>query len=252
MKSIADLRSEKYADRPERPYTAIVGEGQKYLVELQRLTAAHDALATDQGAAERALESAVARAAATPRPQGAKGDSGVDAIKVRIAEVEKQRSSLRGRMGELMDLLAEYEGEVTVRATRSDGDWERWRIANPPRGEDEPGHRDDWLVASGFCNADALLDDLATYVVAWAGEELGPGDYEALNLVRPDKKAIARIVISLYESGDDLGEFRRGLSALLKSENFSVSRAPSASPSDDSSAGSPPKDTSTSTTTKVE
>jgi hypothetical protein len=200
---VAELRAERSTSRPERPYRAIVGEGQKYVAEMQRLTEEHDDLVTRQAAE------------AGPRKMGAK------------AEVPPRVIELRDRMAELVDVMGEYEGELTIRATKTDGEWEQWRIANPAREEGEPGHRDDLLVTGGYCNADALMADLATYVAAWNGEPLEPGDFDTFNLGRPDKKAIAATVVGLYETGDDLPKLRSGLSALLKSEAFSRSPEPS-------------------------
>jgi hypothetical protein len=58
-------------------------------------------------------------------------------------------------------------------------------------------------------------------VVAWEGEPLESGDFEALNMLRPDKKAIAATVVGLYEVGDDLPKLLSGLSAHLKNAQSS-------------------------------
>lgn len=198
-KSLAELRAERSTSRPERVYKAVVGEGQKYVVEIQRLTEEHDEV-LEQAAAEQA-----------PRKSG------------QASMTPPRVSEIRNRLGDLRDLMAEYEGELTIRATKSDGQWEQWRIENPVRGEDEPGRSDDLRIAGGACNLDALLADLPTYVVAWNGEDLEPGDFDALNLLRPDKKAIAATVVGLYEHGDDLPKLLSGLSAHLKSVQSSNS-----------------------------
>ena len=80
-----------------------------------------------------------------------------------------------------------------------------------------------FIVALGWRDSDALIDDLPRYVTAWNGETLEDGDFDALGLMRPDKKQIARMVVGLYETGDGLGELRRGLSAHLTSAASSVS-----------------------------
>lgn len=247
VKSLSDLRAEKFTARPERPYTAVVGEGQKYVIEIQRLTTEHDALSVEAADLDGQIEAAGDQASERPRTVGEKADPEVAALRDQAASLRVRINEIRVRLGEVTDIMADYEGELTVRATRSDGDWERWRIAHPARDEGEPGHRDDMMVTGGFCDSDALLADLATYVVAWGGEELKAGDYDALNLLRPDKKSIATLVVGLYERGDDAGKLRSDLSALLKSEPFSVSPAPLASPNDGSSAGSPSSDTSSTT-----
>ena len=188
-KSLADLRAERSTSRPRRTYRAVVGEGQKYVAEVQRLVEEHDDLIVGLQQGPRKASESVA-------------DN---------AEVVRLRTALAERR----DLMAEYEGELIYEATKSDGEWVRWKIAHPARAEGEPGHRDDLILAGGTCNSDDLIDDLAAYVVAWEGEDLQPGDFDALNLLRPDKKAIAAGVVGLYETGDDLGELLRGLSAHL-------------------------------------
>jgi hypothetical protein len=199
-KSLAQLRSEKSTVRPERPYRAVVGEGQKYVAEAKRLTEEHDALLM--------------------QPQDSDGENqppkklGAKTLPARAIEI-------RDRLAEIAAEIAEYEGDLTVRATWSDGEWEQWRIAHPAREEDEPGHRDDMMIAGGYCNSEALIGELAAFVVAWEGEPLAPGDFDALNLLRPDKKAIANMVVGLYEVGEDIPKWRSGLSALLKSGNSS-------------------------------
>jgi hypothetical protein len=228
VKDLSALRAERSTARPERPYKVIVGDGQKYVTEIARLTAEHDELLAQPQPDDKE----------NPRPRKLGGQT----LPPRVLEI-------RDRLAELADLMREYEGEVLVRATLTDGEWEQWRIAHPAREEDQPGHRDDLMIARGYCNADDLMDDLARFVVAWEGEELQPGDYDALNLLRPDKKALAATVVGLYEVGDDLGKFLSDLSALLRSEPPSNSPEHSGSPRSASTAGSPSNTTSTSTTT---
>lgn len=248
-KSLAELRAEKFSARPERPYTAVVGEGQKYVIEIQRLTAEHDGLVAEIAAIEDRLEAAQERAAERPTAMGEKVAPEVADLRARLTEARSRVNEIRVRLGVVTEQMADYEGEVTVRATRPDGDWAQWKIAHPARDEDKPGHRDDLMVSFGYCNAADLMDDIARYVVAWQGEPLAEGDFDALNLLPSDKKAIARIVVNMYEAGDDLPKLRSGLAALLKSADFSALPAPSASPSGGSSDGSPSSDTSTTTPT---
>ena len=204
-KSLTDLRLERAARtsplRPERSYRAVVGEGQTHVAEMQRLTEEHDDLVI-RAAAEQSQR---------PRKSGEK------------ATPPERVTQIRARMAELRDLMASYEGDLTIRATKQDGEWSQWRIDHPARDDGEPGHRDDMMLTGGCCNSDDLIEDLATYVVAWDGDLLQPGDFEALELLRPDKKVIAATVVGLYESGDDLPKLLGDLSALLKSETFSGS-----------------------------
>ncbi|GAB7004408.1 hypothetical protein JCM18899A_18810 [Nocardioides sp. AN3] len=212
-KSIADLIAERAQRaepvRPERVYLASVGEGQKYVVEAQQLSAEQDNLVIAE-AKELAAE------AQRPQKAGSKGSEELRKIRERLTDV-------RARLAELADLMREYEGELTIRATKTDGEWEQWRIAHPARDEDHPGFRDDATLTGLACNLDDLLADLGTYVVAWNGEPLPAGGYDALELLRPDKKAIAQIVVGMYETGDDLPKWRSALSAYLERETSSDS-----------------------------
>lgn len=195
VKSLADLRTEQSDVRPERPYRVFVGDGQKYVAEAKRLADEHDDLEMQ------------------PESDG----EGDQRPKMMVKPKSARLTEIRDRLAELTDLMAEYEGEVTVRASWSDGDWKQWCTKHPARTEDEPGSRDDAMIVGSFCNAEALIDTLSEFVVAWEGEPLAPGDFDALNLLRPDKKAIASMVVSMYEVGDDVPKWRSGLSALLKS-----------------------------------
>jgi hypothetical protein len=227
-KPLSAIRSENSTVRPSRPLKVVVGDGQKYVAEIARLTAEHDELVSRPQPIEDE----------TPRPRKLGGQ----VLPARVVEI-------RDRLAEIVPLMREYEGELMVTATASDGEWEQWRLAHPARDEDQPGHRDDLMITRGYCNADDLIDNLARYVTAWEGEELQPGDYDALNLLRPDKKQIAATVVGLYEVGDDLGKLLSDLSAFLKNGPSSSSPETSTSPRSDSSAGSPSSTTSTSTTT---
>jgi len=234
-KSIADLLAEPEV-RPSTTFKVTVGRGRQYVAETQQLTEEHDALSDERAAV-------LAQVANVPRAMGA------PAAPPRVAEIDERLTEVRARLKELLALIADYEGEVTVTATRTDGEWAQWRVAHPARTEDQPGHREDLAITSGWCDSDALINDLATYVTAWEGEPLGEGQFDALGVMRPDKKQLARLVISLYETGDGLGELLRGLSAHLMSVTDSTSPAASGSPRSDSSAGSQSSGTDTSTTT---
>lgn len=212
-KSIADLIAER-ADRaepirPESTYRAVVGEGQRFVVEAQRLTAEQERLT---------FEEAEEMAAVAERPRKGKGGS------QRLTEIRAALKAGSDRLAELHGLMGEYEGELLLRGTKTDGEWAQWRIEHPARTDDDGIlFRDDAIKARGACNFDDLIEDLATYVVAWNGEPLPPGGYDALELLLPDKRAIAARVVGMYEQGADLPKWRSVWSAHLTSEPFSDS-----------------------------
>lgn len=170
----------------------------------------------------------------------------------RMGDGEDPRADeIRVRLAELLDEMAREEGELRVRAI-DDGDWRRWVNEHPARPEGTPGHDRDAEVTAGYCDADALLDDLERYAWTWDGEPLAPGEWNSLlvdKIAAPDKKAIATAVVSMHERSMDLGKWRAGLSAMLKRSPVAGPPAPSADPRPSTSAESQPSDTSTTTPT---
>lgn len=221
--TLDELLSENFTDRPSKPFKVVIGKGQQYLPEVMEL----DSELADIKAAQRIAEQ-------RPRKAG------------EMIETPQRVTEIHTRMAELLDLMRRYEGTLTITATRSDGDWAKWKIEHPAREGGEPGSRDDFIT-SGLCNADDLLEDLATYVTHWEGQPLGEGHFERLNVLRPDKKAIAAIVVNLYEEGDNLPKLRSNLSAVLASERSSSSPDSSGSARSGSTAGNPRRRTGTST-----
>ena len=226
-KSLADLRAEKRTTRPERSYTACLAP--ELIAEVQALTEELDRLPQASVVEDEERQGPPRRTGQGENPRAAE---------------------IKSRLAELLDQMAEYEGELRIRATKTDGEWRQWVNEHPARDEGEAGHKRDLEVTYGYCNADALIDDLGTYAVGWNGETLDEGDWAMLGVANADKKRIATAVASLYESGLDLPKWRSALSASLRSESDLLSRAASASPQGDSSAGSPKNDTSTTTPTE--
>ncbi len=193
-KSLADLRKSNTASRPERNYTVCLAQHLVARVgvltnELQSLEPVTDEDGERQG---------------PPRRLG-EGDS-------------PRAQEIRDELLTLLDEMAEYEGELTIRAAE-DGAWRRWVNEHPARGEDVPGHKRDEDVAFGYCNSDDLIDSIGSYVVAWNGETLDEGDWPILSakIARADKKQIASIVVAMHEIGLDLPKLRIAWSANLRS-----------------------------------
>lgn len=215
-KSLADLRAAPPQTRPERSVTlclapALIGEVQSLSEELSRLQRTPD---EDGG---------------PPR---------------RAAEPESGRSSeIRVRLADLVDEMAEHEGEMRLRANKTDGEWRNWVNAHPARDEGQPGYDRDMRVARGICNADDLIDDLAAYTHAWNGELLAPGDFTAIfepTVATADKQMMAEAVVAMYESRLDFSRLRTSLSADLQRLSGLSSPATSDSPTSGSTDGNPP------------
>lgn len=194
-KSLADLRAQKRSARPERSYTACLAPD--LIAEVQALTEELDRLPQASVADEEGERSG------PPRRQG-QGE-------------HPRATEIRERMGELLEQMADYEGELRLRATKTDGEWRQWVNEHPARDEDEAGHKRDLEVTFGYCNADALIDDLAAYAVAWNGEPLEAGDWDVLSVANADKKKIANLVVAMYESDLSLPKWRSALSTSLRS-----------------------------------
>lgn len=232
-KSLAELRAQPPAPRPERPHTMclathLIGEFMSLTDELETLDR------------QRAEAAAAASSSGGPRT-GRPARSGEGAEHPRVA-------AIRARMLEIADEMEEYEGVLVVRAVKTEGEWRNWANAHPGREEGEDGHARDQEVTFGFCNADDLIDDLATYAVKWNGEDLAPGDWDehiAPDARLGDKKKLARLVVGMYESDVDIPKLRAGLSANLRRDAASVQPSRPADPPASSTDESPQNDTST-------
>lgn len=223
-KSLSDLRAEKRDNRETRPFTAclardLLAEVQQLTDELDQVTVHIEAPSQDDDEKGRQSE---------PRRMGQGESAESKAARARAAEI-------RDRLADVLDEMAEYEGELIVRANRTEGEWRQWTNEHPARDEDDPGHFRDLEVAFGYCNADDLIDDLATYAHTWNGEPLTNGDWEVLGVAPPDKKKVAQLVVDMYESVKvSVPKWRSALRANLPTSNDFASPEPSESPSDDS------------------
>lgn len=208
-KTLAEILAEPKTERPRltRDFEVYAGKGLEHYAEIQRLTIEHDRL----------LEDSEGR----PAKMG--------------AGVPPEVAAIREQLRELTDLAADYKGTVTLANTRTEGEWIQWRIAHPAREKGEGGYREDMAITLGWCDSDALIDDLATFAVSWNGEPLAKGNFDALGIDRLDKKVMARTVIGWYEvRDDDPKALLSGLSDFLTKSDSSGSPASSVSPSGDS------------------
>jgi hypothetical protein len=193
-KSLAELRAAKTRSRPEHAYTVCLA--QHLVAEVRSLTEELAALDVRKQRDE---------------------DGEQDGPPKRLGEGETPRAEeIKARLAEVLDEMADHEGELRIRANVEDGEWRRWTNAHPARDEDQPGHKRDQDVTGGYCNADDLIDDLARYVHSWNGEPLEEGDWEALGVSPADQKRLATMVVSLYESDVSIPKWRSALSENLR------------------------------------
>lgn len=230
MKSLADLRANPPKSRAERAHTLFLAP--EKMAEMQALTAELNSILL-----------------ANP-PTSGDGET-TDGPPRRVGQGEDPRATeIRARMAALLEEMAEVEGEMRVRANLTDGEWRRWADDHPARAKGSTGYERDARVTGGYCNTDALIEDLATYVHSWNGDPLSEGDWANIfveSVAPGDKQVLASLVVDLYESRLDFQEWRTSLSVTLKKFDAFESRVASESATSDSTAGNQPSSTSTST-----
>lgn len=212
-KSLADLRAAPPQARPERVVKIslavdLIDEVQSLSGELARLplTAVTEPDEPEDG---------------PPRRQGQGEDPERRAARERATEIQ-------ARLAELLEEMADSEGEFGLRANLTDGEWRIWCNAHPPRPEGTPGHDRDQRVTYGLVDADALMDGLAPFAHTWNGEPLQDGDWARIFepfLVTAYKAEMAEAVVAMYESRLDFQRLRSSLSGNLKRLNGSGSPA---------------------------
>lgn len=149
---------------------------------------------------------------------------------------------IRDELDAVLSEIEDNEGEMTVAATISEGEWRRWVDAHPSRPKGEPGHDRDQRVSGGLVNADALIDALGTFAYSWNSEPLGEGDWAAIfepAVGAGDKAEMATAVVTLYEGRTDFRQWRSALSASLQMFDASASLAHTPLAPSDSADGSP-------------
>lgn len=171
-KSLAELRTSPRVGLPERTYSlclasTLVGEAQALLAQLE------DAVADEERAAE-------GDAATKPKRMGQASET----------------TKIRKELGKLRAEMVEHTGDLKLRGI-TEGEWRLWVDANPPR----EGNARDNAVTYGMCNADALIESLATYAAAWNDTALDAGDWDFIKskAAPGDLKEIARIVVAMHE-----------------------------------------------------
>lgn len=214
-KSLADLRATPSQSRPERAYTVCLA--QHLVAEVGGLTDELHALQVKILDIEEQLPSSDDDEG--KEPQRLTPSPEVQQLRDERDRLKQRATEIRGRLRELLDEMAEHEGELRIRAAVDDGAWRRWTNEHPAREKDQPGHQRDQEVTGGYCNADDLIDALGTYAWSWNGERFADGDWDLLGVPPADKKHIATLVVNLYESDASLPKWRSALSESLRSES---------------------------------
>lgn len=176
-KSLAELRQSPRVGLPERTYalclaSTLVGEVQALLARL------NDAEEIEGAAAD-------GDTATKPKRMGEGSES---------AKIRKELAAVQAEM-------VEHTGDLKLRGL-TEGEWRLWVDANPARENNDR----DGAVTYGMCNADALLENLATFAVAWNGSPLDAGDWDFIRskAAPGDLKEIARTVVMMHEGTVDV------------------------------------------------
>lgn len=171
-KSLAELRQSPRVGLPERTYSlclasTLVGEVQALWSQLEDV---------EQAEAARSEGDAASR----PKRMGEGSES---------AKIRKELAKLQAEM-------VEHTGDLTLRGI-TEGEWRLWVDGNPAR----EGNDRDAAVAYSMCNADALLENIATFAHAWNGAALEAGDWDFIKskAAPGDLKEIARTVVMMHE-----------------------------------------------------
>lgn len=226
MKSLSDLRAEKPKGRPER--TVRVCLKPELVARIERLTG----------------ELADLPVPPQPKPNGKMAAPDLTAEQHAESErIESEDRRIRAELDSALVEMSDYEGEITVRASLTDGEWRQWVDANParPKGE-EAEHARDQKIAFGACDADELLEALGRFAYAWNGEPMAAEDWTTVfepAVARGDKIEMARAVVLMYENRLDFRQWRSVLSTGLRNSAASDSPETSESPRSDSTGGSP-------------
>lgn len=153
------------------------------------------------------------------------------------------------------EIAADETGTLTLRASWTMGEWERFTDANPPRTEDGPAKDRDLRRTGGVVDSDALIESLSAFAHAWDGEALGVGDWDDKfipSLWPGDLGGLCHHIVSMYEAPRDFQAVRSGLSSALGTLTASAELATSESRRSGSRGGSRAKSSADSTETADE
>lgn len=182
-KSLAELRASAHTKLPERTYSLCLAQG--LIGEVQQL---------EEERAE------IKIAAAGEEGQSKRPRRGGEGINPRLAEIDE-------RLAELYEEMREHTGSLRLRALNS-GKWRRWVDDNPariaeygPKGEPIL-NAIDVAAAYGYCDASALAETLAEYVVTWNDEPLDAAGWAfiAETAAPGDLKELCKIVVQMHET----------------------------------------------------
>lgn len=195
MPTLAELRAQSGPQPlPRKTVAVTLVEGQHLLAEMEELTQE----AMDLTREKNNLEKDISRRNADGERTGAPRKAGEGAADVRrLEEVESRLAAIEQRSEELVDGLAEFQGEVGI-VGFTGGKWEQFKEDHPPREDNVADNR----YALGYCDSAALFGALGKFVKSWGGEELSPsdwGDWLAERITYADRRDLVTEIVGLHE-----------------------------------------------------
>lgn len=195
MPTLAELRAQSGPQPlPRKTVAVTLVEGQHLLAEIEELTQE----AVDLTREKHKLESEITRRNADGERTGAPRKSGEGAADARrLSEVEDRLTAIEKRSEELVDGLAEFQGDVGL-VGFTGGKWEQFKEDHPPREDNAADKR----YALGFCDSSALFAALGQFVKAWGGEELAATDWAdwlSERITYADRRDLVTEIVGLHE-----------------------------------------------------
>lgn len=190
-KPLSEIMKSPDVGRPQRTFPICVSG--KLVAELE---------AADQELFAAQTELEAAQHDKRPGRVGAK--SPIPALERAVKEKAAVCDAIRERMEDTTILLHLEAAET--------GAWRRWALEHPARDEDEQpaGHKRDRVHAAGYCDIDALISELGSYVTAYGDDQATPEAWEfvAANAAPGDLTRLASTVVAMHEQVVDLGKSR--------------------------------------------
>lgn len=182
MPTLEEIRARgANAPRPKSTHTVTLVTGQHLLDEQKRLS--------------EELTDIMVRATRTDE----NGERVGPPRKASERDLPPRAAEIRTEVAALYEQLSEHQGEVTLVADMSDGEWLRWKDEHPPREDNTADERIGW----GYCNTSDLYAELGRFVAQWEGEDVAPGAWDewlAAQITFADKRDLVHAIVELYET----------------------------------------------------
>lgn len=212
MPSLSDVMKSPDVGRPEREYPICVAG--KLVRELEQV----DAQLFEVESKLDAL-----RADAQERREGI-GPVRRMNEKSEIPTLEAEADALAEQADAIRERMEQNTITLQLRG-RTNGEWRQWVSKHPARDEDDDkaGYLRDQRNAAGFCNIDALINDLGDYVTKYGDDDPSDASWRFIldNAAPGNLTRLASTVVGMHEQVVSPGKARTGWLATRRSANVS-------------------------------